>query len=106
MSAAELEDIPARNEITIPTRLRLPVRQARHLSHSCCLTTESPSPRATRSPSPPACGSLSARHESLPHMVSPDGDFVDSILCSGCIAPSLVLNMACPGSRASGIEVG
>ena len=36
MSAAELEDIPARNEITIPTRLRLPVRQARHLSHTCC----------------------------------------------------------------------
>lgn len=27
MSAAELENIPARNEITIPTRLRLPVRQ-------------------------------------------------------------------------------
>ena len=37
MSAAELEDIPARNEITIPTRLRLPVRQARHLSRRCCL---------------------------------------------------------------------
>lgn len=28
MSAAELENIPARNEITIPTLLRLPVRQA------------------------------------------------------------------------------
>lgn len=28
MSAAELENIPARNEITIPTQLRLPVRQA------------------------------------------------------------------------------
>jgi hypothetical protein len=27
MSAAELENLPARNEITIPTRLRLPVRQ-------------------------------------------------------------------------------
>ena len=28
MSAAELENVPARNEITIPTQLRLPVRQA------------------------------------------------------------------------------
>ena len=28
MSAAELENLPARNEITIPTGLRLPVRQA------------------------------------------------------------------------------
>ena len=37
MSAAELEDIPARNEITIPTRLRLPVRQAWNLSRRCCL---------------------------------------------------------------------
>ncbi len=27
MSASELENLPARNEITIPTRLRLPVRQ-------------------------------------------------------------------------------
>ena len=40
MSAAELENIPARNEITIPTRLRLPVRQAcPHLMRPCSAPT-------------------------------------------------------------------
>ena len=40
MSAAELENIPARNEITIPTRLRLPVRQAcPHLMSPCSAPT-------------------------------------------------------------------
>ena len=38
MSAAELENIPARNEITIPTQLRLPVRQA------CTILTQNTGP--------------------------------------------------------------